>query len=515
MAKQLSGVDASFLYMETGSSFGHVAGLAVFKRPEGDPGWSPYDILHAKLARRLGDLEPFRRRLVEVPLQLDHPFWVEDPDFDMEFHLRESALPSPGSDSQLAQLVARLVGRAMDRAHPLWEIYVIEGLTDDRFAVLTKLHHATIDGAAGAELMKIFYDDEPGVALSGPETEVPRASPLPSPAQALGWALAGVVRKPGKFVRLQVRAVRAFGELTRNQGLTGLADLARTIPNPIGARVAARSDSTSDAPPAPPENAAPATPFNGSITPHRRVALRSIALEDVKAIKNAAGATVNDVIMAACSGALREFLARREALPDTALVAMVPVSIRTGSETDPWTNRVSAMFAVLPTTAADPLDRLRHVQKTMNEAKGRFALVPADVLTDYAEFAPPALFIRAARVASRLRLADRFRPPFNLVISNVPGPRSTLWLDTAEMVHYFPISTIAESQGLNITVQSYRDTMDVGLVACRELVPDLEVLADLLLDEIAALGAAAGVERAAPSAQRVPSPPSKGRAARV
>src|SRR5579864_9490834 len=153
MAKQLSGVDASFLYMETGTSFGHVSGLAVFKRPEGRPDWSPYDILHTKLEQRLGDLEPLRRRLVEVPLQLDHPFWVEDPDFDLEFHLRESALPAPGSDSQLAQLVARLVGRALDRAHPLWEIYVIEGLRDNRFAVLTKLHHATIDGAAGAELM--------------------------------------------------------------------------------------------------------------------------------------------------------------------------------------------------------------------------------------------------------------------------------------------------------------------------------------------------------------------------
>jgi diacylglycerol O-acyltransferase len=494
MAKQLSGLDASFLYMETGTSFGHVAGLAVFNRPADDSGWSPYDVLKAKLERRLGDLEPFRRRLVEVPLQLDHPFWVEDPDFDLEFHLRESALPSPGSDSQLAQLVARLVGRAMDRAHPLWEIYVIEGLRDNRFAVLTKLHHATIDGAAGAELMKIFYDDEPGTALSGPETAVPQASPLPSPAQALGWALLGVVRKPDKFVRLQVRAIRALGELTRNQGLTGLADLARTIPNPIGARVAARRDATRDAPPAPPENPAPSTPFNAAITPHRRIALRSIPLEEVKAIKNAAGATVNDVVMAACTGALRNYLAGRDALPDTPLVAAVPVSIRTGAETDPWTNRVSSMFPILPTTTADPLDRLRHVQKTMNEAKGRFALVPADVLSDYAEFAPPALFIRAARVASRLRLADRVKPPFNLVISNVPGPRSTLWLDTAEMVHYYPVSTIVESQGLNITVQSYRETMDVGLVACRELVPDLEVLADLLLDEVRALAVATGVE---------------------
>ena len=523
MPKQLSGVDASFLYMETGTSFGHVAGLAVFRRPDNDPAWSPYEVLQKKLTQRLGDLEPFRRRLVEVPLQLDHPFWVEDPDFDLEFHLRESGLPAPGTDAQLARLVARLVGRAMDRAHPLWEIYVIEGLSDNRFAVLSKVHHATVDGAAGAELMKLFYDDAPGKPLDGPVTAVPAAGPMPSPAQALGWALAGVVRKPRKFVRLQVRAVRAVGELTRNQGLTGLADLARTIPNPVGARLAARRDTVRDAPPPPPENAAPPTPFNGSITPHRRVALRNIALEDVKAIKNAAGATVNDVIMAACAGALREYLLRHDALPDNPLVSMVPVSIRTGDETDPWTNRVSAVFPVLPTTVGDPLDRLRHMQKTMNEAKGRFTLVPADVLTDYAEFAPPALFVRAARVVSRLRLADRFRPPFNLVISNVPGPRSTLWLDTAEMIHYYPVSTIVESQGLNITVQSYRDSMDVGLVACRELVPDLEDLADLLLAEIEQLASAAGVTKPGPDGadSQVPTGPpvralpSKGRATRA
>jgi len=254
------------------------------------------------------------------------------------------------------------------------------------------------------------------------------------------------------------------------------------------------------------------------------VALRNIALDDVKAIKNAAGATVNDVIMAACTGALREYLVRRDALPESPLVAMVPVSIRTGDETDPWTNRVSAVFPVLPTTVGDPLDRLRHMQKTMNEAKGRFTLVPADVLTDYAEFAPPALFVRAARVVSRLRLAERFRPPFNLVISNVPGPRSTLWLDTAEMIHYYPVSTIVESQGLNITVQSYRDSMDVGLVACRELVPDLEDLADLLLEEIQQLAAASGVTKPGPddadTTQAATGPPvralpSKGRATRA
>jgi WS/DGAT/MGAT family acyltransferase len=301
------------------------------------------------------------------------------------------------------------------------------------------------------------------------------------------------MRKPEKFVRLQVRALGALGELTRNRGLTGLAELARIIPNPVGARVAAGWDRTADGPPPPPEAAAPPTPFNAAITPHRRVAVRSVPLDDIKAIKQRAGTTVNDVVMAVCAGALRQYLLDRDALPDRPLVGMVPVSTRTGAEADPWTNRVSAVFPILPTASADPVDRLRLTQQTMFEAKDRFSLVPADVLTDYAEFAPPALFIRAARVASQLRLADRFNAPFNLVISNVPGPRQPLYLGPALMLHYYPVSTIVEGQGVNITVQSYRDTLDFGLVSCRELVPDLEDLADLLVAEIAVLGKAVGV----------------------
>jgi WS/DGAT/MGAT family acyltransferase len=489
--KQLSGVDASFLYMETGRSFGHVSGLGLFERPD-DPNYSPYEVTRDRLAEKLAQLEPLRRRLVEVPLRLDHPFWIEDPDFDLEFHVRDSGLPPPGTDDKLVQLVARLIGRPMDRAHPLWEVYVIEGLTDNRFAILTKLHHATIDGASGAELMKIVYDSEPGGGEAEDVHSLPRPEPVPSPAHALSWALRGMVRKPDKFVRLQIRALRAVGELTRNQGLTGLADLARTIPNPLGAWVAARRERPFDGPPPPPETAAPPTPFNAAITPHRRVAIRTTPLDDIKAIKKAAGTTVNDVVMAVCAGALRQYLLDRDALPDRSLVAMVPVSTRTGAEADPWTNRVSAMFPVLPTLSPDPVERLRQMQLTMNEAKERFALVPADVLTDYAEFAPPALFIRAARVSAQLRLADRFNSPVNVVISNVPGPRHPLYLDTARMLHYYPVSTIVDGQGLNITVQSYLDTLDWGLVACRELVPDLEELADLLINEIAVLAEAVG-----------------------
>ena len=487
--QQLSGVDASFLYMETAKSWGHVSGLAVFRRPD-TPEWSPYEALLSRLEAYLPKLDPLRRRLVEVPLRLDHPYWVEDPDFDLEFHVRETAIPPPGTDEKLAALVARLIARPLDRSHPLWEAYVIEGLSDSRFAILTKLHHATIDGAAGAELMALMYQPEGSDPDAGSDhAPLPQAAPVPSPAAVLSQALSDVVRKPTKFARLQFRSVRALGELTRNQGLSGVADLMRTLPNPVGARLGRRTspDETSDVAPPPPATSAPATPFNGTISGHRRVALRTVSLDDIKRFKRSAGFTVNDVVMAACAGALRTYLQEKDALPDQPLIAMVPVSIRTGTETDVWTNRVSAIFAPIPTDESDPTRRLQRVHQAMNEAKERFKLMPADVISQYAEFAPPALAIRAASVASRLRVADRLRPPFNLVISNVPGPRGRLTLDGAVLEHYYPVSTITDSQGLNITLQSYRDILDFCLVGDRKLVPDLDHVADLLEAEFGSL----------------------------
>ena len=454
--KQLSGVDASFLYMETASTFGHVSGLSIFERPD-DPDWSPHEQFRRQLEQRLPVLEPLRRRIVEVPMQLDHPYWIEDPDFDLDYHLRENSIPPPGDDRKLAELVARIVGRPLDRAHPLWETHVIEGLSDNRFAVLTKFHHASIDGASGAELMTILFDAEPNPPQGAPVVDDRHAEPVPTPTQVMARAMADLARKPRKLVRVQIRSVRALGELTRNQGLTALADLARSVPNPLARRRGPSTREPDSAQPLP-TGPAPATPFNRSITPHRRLALRSAALDDVKAIKNATGATVNDVVMAVCTGALRRYLLGHEALPDDPLVAMIPVSIRTGEEEDRWTNRVSAIFAPIPTDVDDPIRRIELIHLAMEVAKERFALLPADVLTDYTQFSPPALATRAIRLASRLRIADRLNPPFNLVISNVPGPREPLYLAGAKLLHYYPVSTITEGQGVNITVQSYLDS---------------------------------------------------------
>ena len=246
-----------------------------------------------------------------------------------------------------------------------------------------------------------------------------------------------------------------------------------------------------DHPAALPSVRPPRTPFNGPITPHRKLAIRSTPLSDIKAIKSQLGATVNDVVLAVCAGGLRTWLERHDALPEDSLVALIPVSIRTGEETDRWTNRLSMLSAVLPTDEPDPIERVRRVHDSMASSKEIFQALPAERLTDFAEFPPPAVFARAMRLSARLRLGSRLTPG-NLVISNVPGPREPLYAAGARLEHYYPVSTIIEGQGLNITVQSYLDRLDWGLVSCAELVPDIDALLDDIIAAIDTLGKAAG-----------------------
>jgi diacylglycerol O-acyltransferase / wax synthase len=494
--KQLSGLDAGFLYIESPSQFGHVSSLCIFARPD-DPDYEPYSAWRAQIERRLHLLEPLRRRLVDVPLGLDHPFWIEDPDFDLDFHIRHTAVPPPGRDDQLGNLVARIIGRPLDRTRPLWVSYVIEGLAGGRFAVLNKLHHATIDGASGAELLTLMLDQQLEPDPITPPERAWTPDRVPGDMEVLNRAMANLVRKPGRFILLSARMAGEIGRATRNPLLVSAADQVRKgLKGPLGAVLNAgrRRDEERDPPPTLPTLGAPRTPFNRSITPHRRFAFRTTSLDSVKAIKNSLGATVNDVVMAVCAGALRTWLEAHDALPDQSLVAMVPVSIRTGQETDKWTNRVSGLIALLPTDEADPVERVRKVHEAMASSKELFNALPADSLTDFAQFPPPAVFARAMRMSSRLRLGERFAPPANLVISNVPGPRTPLYAAGARLLHFYPVSTIVDGQGLNITVQSYLDSLDFGLVSCRELVPDLDAMADYLIDEIETLAKAADVD---------------------
>ena len=438
-----------------------------------------------------------RRRLVEVPLGLDHPYWIADPDFDLEFHVRELNLAKPGRVDQLAEQVSRIVGRPMDRTRPLWEAYVIDGLESGRWALLTKYHHATIDGASGQLMLEILTGNDPDAAPPG-ESPAWVPEPIPSDAELLRLAIGNLMRNPLKAARIQARMARQFADAA---GITGLSSAATQAgaalkriaqPSGDGARVSL------------PTTAAPPTPWNRTITPHRRFAMRTSSLDNIKRLKSATGGTVNDVVMAICAGALREYLLGHDALPDRPLRAAVPVSIRTGDESDPWTNRVSMIIADLPTDCPDPLERVARCRQAMSAAKRQFKLVPAAALVDVAQFSSPVLATAAVRLASQLRLADRVNPPVNLVISNVPGPRQPLYFAGAKMVHQFPVSIVTDGQGLNITMHSYLDRLDFGFIVDRELVPDVWDLADLHIDEIARLFEATGAEWAQPPEPAVP-----------
>ncbi len=489
--KQLTGLDATFLSIETAASFGHVSSLVIYDRPD-DPGFDAYEAFHAQLEKRLHLLEPLRRKVVEVPFGLDHPYWVNDPHFDLDFHVRHLALPAPGTVEQLTTQVARIVGRPCDRSRPLWEVYVIEGLEDDQFAILTKVHHATIDGASGVEMLMMMLDSDPAGDEIPPDDGSWHADTEPSGASLVGRSVVNFARTPGRAVRVGLRTVSQFADATRARGVTKTIDQIRhQLPSRLGGLTSVERERTR------PHVMAPPTPFNRSIGPHRKLSIGSVPLSQVKAIKGALGATVNDVVMAVSAGALRRYLKMHDALSEQPLRSMVPVSIRTGEEAERWTNRVSALFVEIPTHLDDPLARVAAVHESMNRGKEQFDLVPADSLVEMADLAMPGIVAQVSRLAGSLHLADRAGSfPVNVVISNVPGPRQPLYMGGARMRRFFPVSTITEGVGLNITVQSYVDSLDFGLVSCRDLMPDLDDLLDFHLDEVQVLAEAAGVASA-------------------
>jgi len=493
--RQLNGIDASFLNVETPSTFGHVSSITIYD-PSGAPGGAGLEATKQIILERIDQLAPFRRRLVEVPMGLDLPYWIEDPNFDIDFHVRHHAVPPPGNPEQLAEAISRIIARPLDRTRPLWELYVIEGVDNGtRIAQLTKVHHAAIDGAAGALMLAALLDVDPDVRPSGTPTPW-EPEEIPTDEEMLRITAREFLRRPEKFVRLGVRTTRELAAATRSGGLRAIADLiAQPMPGPMGKmmreRLRAQYGTDVDHPPALPPTEAPRTPWNHPITPHRRFAYTSLPLDDAKEIRRAFGCTFNDVVMAVCSGTLRRYLLLHDCLPDESLVAMVPVSVRNGDEDDVFQNRVSMMLSDLATNEADPLARLQRVQHSMTAAKESFAAIPADALQDFTQFAPPAVAARAMRMYSRLRIADRMNPPFNLVISNVPGPPIPLYSAGAKLEHFYPVSTLVDGQGLNMTVQSYNGNLDFGFVADRDLVPDLWVMVDLLQEAMAELLATA------------------------
>lgn len=493
--KQLTGVDLSFLLMETPNSYGHVNGLSIYERPSED--FDPFTTVKERLGIMVGHLEPLRRKVVQVPFDLDRPYWVEDADFDLDFHVRHIGLAPPGAADQLAEQVARIVGRKMDRSRPLWEAYVIEGLADGRWALLQKTHHATIDGASGVIMLRMFTDLTPDAVYGYEPVEWEGEQP-PSTSDMLQRATRNLVMNPVRGARLSLGIVR---DVADTAGIHGVSDLASKARDGI-ANVARRSSGQEEESPRAslPLSPAPSTPWNKSITAHRRFAMRSASLENLKRLKEATGGTLNDVVMAICTGALRSYLIEKDALPDEPLRAMVPVSIRTGKEEDPWTNRVSSIVAELPTNCDDPLERVMLCREAMNVAKRQFDLVPAEALAEATDYTSPVVAASAIRLVARSKISDRVNSPINVVISNVPGPRNALYFAGAKLDAYIPVSTIAEGVGLNITVHSYEDRLDFGLISDRDLVPDLWHLVDLHIEEIARMFEATGAEWAVPQA---------------
>jgi diacylglycerol O-acyltransferase len=473
--ERLSGLDAAFLYLETPSHHMHVSMVAMFDASTVPGGYS-FEKVRSVIEERLPLIRMFRRRLVEVPFRLHHPIWVDDPNFDLDYHVSRIGAPAPGGIEELCELASDFTSRPLDRSRPLWEMRIVEGLRDDRIGVLAKVHHSTVDGVSGAEVMVHLFDLEaaPEAKAPPPDAEPPSPERVPTDLELVSFATWSLIRTPFRIAAQLPRTIRSLVDVVR--GRRG-----------------------SEGPSAPTPFAAPRTSINAASTPHRTVAAVTLPFPDVKAVKRALGCTVNDVVLALCSGALRRYLDERGELPVQPLIAVVPISVRDDSPAF-GSNQVSAMFTSLATDRADPVDRIEAIAAVTRAAKKEHRTIGAKMLQDWAEFAAPALFTRASRLYSSMGLADRHRPIHNLVISNVPGPPFPLYLAGAKLELLCPLGPVMEGAALNVTVISYMDNLDVGLIACRETVPGLWGLARHFHDALDELKTVAGVDGAeAPS----------------
>jgi WS/DGAT/MGAT family acyltransferase len=470
--RQLTGLDAQFLALETPRQTGHVGGLAVLDPSTRPTGRLELADVHNLLEERLPWLPPFRWRLKAVPFGLDYPYWIDDPDFDLEYHVRELALVAPPTDEKLAEQVARIFARPLDRSRPLWETYLIAGLPDGHAALLTKIHHSAVDGLSGAEIMTALLDLSP----EGREPPAPiehRGDNEPSDVAMLARSLLGAPRYVVRVAGAIPSTVPNLEDAPIIGDVPGAKLLGRTTSQVI--RTLRRRESrvlerTTLSP--------PRTSFNGRVSPHRRFAFGRLPLAEVKAIKNEHGVTVNDVVVTICAGAVRRWLIEHRELPDQPLVTQVPVSVRTKEQLGTFGNRIGMMSVPMFTNEADPLTRLQLTHEALRTAKERHRALPAQLLQDATQFIPPAVFARASRVS--FSLAATRKPIWNLVVSNVPGPQFPLYCAGAKVVAHYPVSVITDGLGLNITVMSYCGSLDFGIVADREQMRDVWKLIDWL-----------------------------------
>ena len=458
MTDRLSSLDVSFLYLEEATTPMHVGGVSVFELPDGG---FDYDRLVALIKRRIAYVPRYRQRIRWVPGRIASPVWVDDENFDLNFHVRRSALPRPGTDHQLHELAARIMSRPLDRGRPLWEMYLVEGLSGRRFALLTKTHHAMVDGVSAVDIGQVILDT----------TAEPRPTPTgswrparePSALELVAGALSDLVRGPGAVLD----SVRY-----------GLSDLGRTAGRVAGtaggllamARTVSRS--------------APPSPLNVEIGEQRRYATADSVLDDYKAIRKAHGGTINDVVLAVVTGALREWLMTRgEAVGASAAVrAMVPVSVRTEDQFGELGNRVSSYLVDLPVGEKSPVMRLHQISYAMKGHKETGQAVGADAIIGVAGFAPPTLHSLGARVASGLS-----RRLFNIVVTNVPGPQFPLYAGGARLLTTYPVVPLARGQAVSVGLTSYDGGVYYGLNADRDAMADVDVLAECITDALEAL----------------------------
>jgi diacylglycerol O-acyltransferase / wax synthase len=459
MVERLTRLDASFLYLEEPDTPMHVGGVLVLERPPGG-----VEALARLVAARLPLVPRYRQRVAEVPGHLADPVWVDDPDFDIDYHVRRSGLPRPGTETQLLDLVSRLTSRPLDRRRPLWEAYLVEGLSGDRVAVVTKTHPALVDGLSALDIGQVLLDVDPDAPTPPVEEWRPRRPP--SGARLVWGALDEYARRPSRVVDTAWVAVTDVRSTAAR--LTGVAGgLLRTARKTI--------------------MSAPSSPLNASLGRQRRVAVARAELDDLKRIRKAHGGTVNDVLLTVVTGALREWLLSRgePVVVGTSVRALVPVSMR--DEDAAATNRVSSYLVDLPVGEPNPRVRLARLSYAMRGIALHGQSVGADSLIALTGFAPPTLHALGARAARGLS-----RRLFNLVVTNVPGPQLPLYAAGSRMLEVFPVVPLARGQGLAIGMTSYNGRVFFGLNADRDGVGDVDVLADLIEQEVGELVETAG-----------------------
>jgi diacylglycerol O-acyltransferase len=484
---RLSAVDASFLHQEGPTSHMHVGGLAIFKGPP-----PAMEELCDQVRGRLHLVPRYRQKLADMGLDSGRPVWIDDPTFNLEYHLRHTALPAPGNREQLLRLLSRVMSQQLDRSKPLWEIWFIEGLDDNRFALIWKTHHSVIDGIAGVDLAQVLFD------LTAEPREVAHSGepwrPHPAPGTA-GLVAAGVRGALNAGVSLATRALdaalhpdRAVARLW--EAVEGIGEVVWIVANP-----------------------APSTPLNVEIGPHRRFVGVSCALQDFKLIKNTFGGTVNDVVLTVVSGALRTWLhgrgVRTEGLE---LRALVPVSVRAEHERGQIGNRIAVMRGPLPVYVEDPLARLRVVAQAMNGLKDSKQALGAEVIAGVQDFAPPTLLAQASRINFSTRL-------FNLIVTNVPGPQFPLYVLGHELEEVFPIAFLPRDHALAVAIMSYNGALNFGLLGDFDALPDIDVIGEAIGAEKSALvalalaeldGRAAAAPKRPARRRRTPATPAEG-----